>query len=136
MNETLYRLLVESETGKAAKLQSGFKITDEAFWTMKLRALVSSRRWDELRTWSQVKKSPPIGYEVLLQYSETYKQPFVVACIEAGKWNEMQFYIDKCTAEKDVEKLKELRVRNIKENVAKALDQHFAELHVKKGRGR
>lgn len=65
MNETLFRLLVESESSKSAKFQSLFKITDETFWTVKLRALVSSRRWDELRQWSQAKK-PPIGYEVCL----------------------------------------------------------------------
>ena len=58
----------------------------------------------------------------------------MIASIEAGKWNEMQFFIGKCTTEKDLEKLKELRGRNIKENVAKALDQHFADLQSKKGK--
>ena len=58
----------------------------------------------------------------------------MVACIEAAKWNEMQFYIQKCTTEKDLEKLKDLRGRNVKENVAKALDQHFADLNSKKGK--
>lgn len=48
----------------------------------------------------------------------------------------MQFFIDKCTAERDVEKLKELRGRNIKENVAKAIDQHLADLQAKRGRGK
>src|SRR5208282_4764569 len=65
VNETLFRLIVESETSKSVKFQSLFKVTDETFWTVKLRALVSSRRWDELRQWSQTKK-PPIGYEVCL----------------------------------------------------------------------
>jgi len=60
----------------------------------------------------------------------------VVACIEAGKINEMQFFIGKCTTEKDVEKLKELRARNVKEVVAKALDEHFADLQSKKVKGR
>lgn len=60
-------------------------------------------------------------------YKSLFK-PFVIASIEAGKWNEMQFFIGKCTTEKDLEKLKELRGKNIKENVAKALDQHFEEL--------
>ena len=60
----------------------------------------------------------------------------MVACIEAGKWNEMQFFIGKCTTEKDLEKLKELRGRNVKEVVAKALDQHFTDLQNKKGKGR
>src|SRR5208282_3926568 len=64
VNETLFRLLVESETSKSAKFQSAFKITEETFWTVKLRALVSSHGWDELRLWSQTKKSP-IGYQVL-----------------------------------------------------------------------
>jgi DNA-binding protein Fis len=58
----------------------------------------------------------------------------VIASIEAGKWNEMQFFIGKCAAEKDLEKLKELRGRNIKENVAKALDQYFADLQSKRGK--
>ena len=56
--------------------------------------------------------------------------------MEAGKWNEMQYYIGKCTTEKDVERLKEIRGRNVKENVAKALDQHFQDLTTKKGKGR
>ena len=54
--------------------------------------------------------------------------------MEAAKWNEMQFYISKCVTEGDLEKLKELRGRNIKENVAKALDQHFTDLSSKKGK--
>lgn len=64
LNDTLFRLLIDNETSKAAKLQSTFKINEETFWNIKLRALVSSRRWEELRTWSQMKK-PPIGYEVV-----------------------------------------------------------------------
>ena len=60
----------------------------------------------------------------------------MVACIEAAKWNEMQFFIGKCTTEKDLEKLKELRGRNVKEVVAKALDQHFTDLQNTKGKGR
>jgi hypothetical protein len=63
VNETLSKLIVDNENSKASKLQSTFKITDETFWNVKLRALVSTRRWDELRQWSQAKK-PPIGYEV------------------------------------------------------------------------
>ena len=56
--------------------------------------------------------------------------------MEAGKWNEMQYFIGKCTAEKDLERLKDLRGRNPKENVAKVLDQFFTELNTKKGKGR
>ena len=49
----------------------------------------------------------------------------------------MDFFMLKCTSEKDLEKLKELRTRNIKENAAKALDEHFARaVHSKKGKGR
>jgi len=54
--------------------------------------------------------------------------------MEAGRWNEMQFFIGKCTSEKDLDKLKELRGRNVKENVAQALDQHFADIQAKKGK--
>ena len=46
----------------------------------------------------------------------------------------MQFFIGKCTTEKDLERLKELRARNVKENVAKGLDQHFADLNSRKGK--
>jgi vacuolar protein sorting-associated protein 16 len=63
LNETLYQLVVDQETSKGSKLQSAFRISDETFWVIKLGALVASRRFDELRTWSQTKKSP-IGYEV------------------------------------------------------------------------
>jgi hypothetical protein len=48
----------------------------------------------------------------------------------------MQFYISKCTTEKDLEKLKDLRGRNAQENVAKVLDQHFADLRNAKSKGR
>ena len=63
LNETLYHLILDQENSKSAKLQSAFRITDETFWFVKLRALVAARRFDELRTWSQTKKAP-IGYEV------------------------------------------------------------------------
>lgn len=68
VNETLFRLIVDSENSKAAKFQTGFKVAEETFWNVKLRALISTRRWDELRTWSLSKKSP-IGYEVLIPFS-------------------------------------------------------------------
>ena len=48
----------------------------------------------------------------------------------------MQYFIAKCTSDTDLEKLRELRGRNVKEVVAKALDQHFADLQNKKGKGR
>jgi vacuolar protein sorting-associated protein 16 len=64
LNETLHQLIVDQENSKSSKLQSAFRITDETFWLIKLGALVASRRFDELRTWSQTKKAP-IGYEVL-----------------------------------------------------------------------
>jgi len=54
--------------------------------------------------------------------------------MEAARWNEMQFFIEKCTSEKDLDKLKELRGRNVKENVAQALDQHFTNIQAKKGK--
>jgi vacuolar protein sorting-associated protein 16 len=66
LNETLSRLIKDGETSKVSKLQSTFKITEETFWNVKLKALASSRRWEELRAWSQTKKSP-IGYEVHLR---------------------------------------------------------------------
>jgi len=59
-----------------------------------------------------------------------------VACVEAGKWSEAQFFIGKCTSERDLERLKDMRRRNLKETVAKALDQHFADLQAKKGKAR
>lgn len=58
----------------------------------------------------------------------------MIACMEAGRWNEMQFFIGKCVSERDLEKLKDLRGRNLKENVASALDQHFEDLQAKKGK--
>jgi hypothetical protein len=64
------------------------------------------------------------------------RQPFVIACAEASKWNEMEFYISKCTSEKDLDKLKDWRGRISKENVTKALDQHFTDLRNRKSGGR
>jgi len=48
----------------------------------------------------------------------------------------MEYYIGRCISEADVEKLKELRRRSPKENVAKALDRHFQDLQAKKGKAR
>ena len=56
--------------------------------------------------------------------------------MEAAKWNDMEFYVGKCVTEKDLERLRNLRGRHVKENVAKALDRHFSELSPKKGKGR
>ena len=63
-------------------------------------------------------------------------QPFVIACIEAGRWNDMEFFIGKCVTETDLEKLKDLRGRNPKEIVARALDRHFVESSSKNSKGR
>jgi vacuolar protein sorting-associated protein 16 len=73
LNDTLSKLIIDTEASKSSKLQSTFKITDEAFWNIKLRSLVTARRWDELRTWSLAKK-PPIGYEV----SSTHIIPLIL----------------------------------------------------------
>jgi hypothetical protein len=54
--------------------------------------------------------------------------------MEAGRLNEVKFFIGKCTSEKDLEKLKDLRGRNLKENISGLLDEHFAELQAKKGK--
>jgi hypothetical protein len=54
--------------------------------------------------------------------------------MEAARWNDMEMFIGKCVTEKDLEKLRQLKERNIKENVAKALDRHFADLTTKKGK--
>jgi vacuolar protein sorting-associated protein 16 len=67
VNETLFKLIVDGENSKAAKFQTGFKVAEETFWNVKLRALISTRRFEELRQWSQAKKSP-IGYEVISLY--------------------------------------------------------------------
>ena len=63
VNDTLFQLILCDETSKSARLQSTFKIADDTFYHIKLRALVSARRWDDLRQWSGAKK-PPIGFEV------------------------------------------------------------------------
>ena len=81
VNETLYRLIVDSENSKAAKLQTAFKITEETFWKIKLRALVNTRRFDELRQWSQAKKSP-IGYEV---QSRRITNVAIRCCVYGGR---------------------------------------------------
>jgi len=48
----------------------------------------------------------------------------------------MEYYISRCVSEADVEKLKELKRRTPKENVAKALDRHFQDLQAKKVKSR
>lgn len=83
LNETLYRLILAGESNKSAKLQSTFKVTDETFWLVKLRALVSARRWDELRTWSQTKKAP-IGYEVTPPPFAVFLIPAFCGCVYGG----------------------------------------------------
>jgi hypothetical protein len=63
LNETIYRLVRAGYGKRAQKLQSEFKMSEKAFWWLRLRALVAKRDWGELEEIAKVKKSP-IGWEV------------------------------------------------------------------------
>ena len=63
VNETLSRLLKMANIKRAQKMQSDFKVGENTYWWIKLRAWVSTRNWKELEETSKAKKSP-IGWEV------------------------------------------------------------------------
>ena len=63
INQTLSKLIKAGHIKRAQKIQSDFKVSENTFWWIKLRAWVSMRHWKELEETSKVKKSP-IGWEV------------------------------------------------------------------------
>lgn len=63
VNETISKLVKQGHMKRAQKVQGEFKVPDNIYWWIRLRALVSRRDWRELEEISRVKKSP-IGWEV------------------------------------------------------------------------
>ncbi|GLI74311.1 vacuolar protein sorting-associated protein 16 [Penicillium ochrochloron] len=85
LNETIYRLVRAGYGKRAQKLQSEFKMSEKAFWWLRLRALVAKRDWGELEEIAKVKKSP-IGWE-----------PFYNEILGAGNTKLASIFVPKCT---------------------------------------
>ncbi|SCV74365.1 BQ2448_6797 [Microbotryum intermedium] len=84
LNQTIHQCILLSEPKKADKLKTDFKVPDQRFWYIKLKALIEVRDWVGLETFSKSKKSP-IGYE-----------PFVEELIKNGAQRQATAYIEKC----------------------------------------
>merc|ERR1711879_689379 len=82
VSETLFSLIVMGVSGKQIrKVQETFKIPDNRFWWIKIRALASIPKWDVLFQFSKEKKSP-VGYA-----------PFAEVCLEKDELEEAVKYI-------------------------------------------
>lgn len=84
-NETMYHLIRTSNTKRALKVQSEFKIPDKTYTYIRLRALVAARHWIELEELAKTKKSP-IGFE-----------PYFNEILAAGNVGVASLFISKCT---------------------------------------
>eukprot|EP00003_Mantamonas_plastica_P023305 TRINITY_DN416_c0_g1_i1.p1 TRINITY_DN416_c0_g1~~TRINITY_DN416_c0_g1_i1.p1 ORF type:complete len:831 (-),score=270.28 TRINITY_DN416_c0_g1_i1:30-2522(-) len=83
LNDTIYECVCMGDGKRALKLKSDFKVPDQRFWWLKVKALAETRQWEQLEKFSKEKKSP-IGYE-----------PFVEACMEQGSEYEAVKYIQR-----------------------------------------
>lgn len=63
---TLFAVLTSGDAARATKIKDSFKVPDKRFAWIKLKALASTRRWDELDRFSKEKKLP-VGMEAFAQ---------------------------------------------------------------------
>lgn len=68
LNDTLFTLLRQGHSQRATNLKSAFKVPDNRWWMIRLRALVAQRAWDEIEEWVNKTGRPgkaksPIGWE-------------------------------------------------------------------------
>merc|ERR1712137_215560 len=82
VSETLFDLIVLGVSPKQIrKIQETFKVPDNRFWWIKIRALASVKKWDALFQFSEEKKSP-VG-----------SGPFAEVCLEKDEIEEAIKYI-------------------------------------------
>ncbi|KAJ3451823.1 vacuolar protein sorting vps16 [Anaeramoeba flamelloides] len=81
INQTTAKLLELDLEKEAKKMKKTFKIPNDRYWWIKLRALAKKHRWKKMYAWAKNEKSP-IGYE-----------PFVEICIKNRVGNEALNYI-------------------------------------------
>ncbi|KAB8343224.1 hypothetical protein FH972_022814 [Carpinus fangiana] len=63
LNETIYRLFLMGQGKRALKLQAEHKMSERAFWWLRLRAQVAGRSWRDLEEFGTKTKKSPIGWE-------------------------------------------------------------------------
>lgn len=68
LNDTLFTLLRQGHSQRAINLKSAFKVPDNRWWMIRLRALVAQRSWPEIEEWVNKTGRPgkgksPIGWE-------------------------------------------------------------------------
>lgn len=83
VSSTIYRCILMGDSKRASKIAADFKVPDNRFWWLKVKALAELGDFDELEKFSKEKK-PPIGFK-----------PFADVCIDAGNVNEAVKYIKK-----------------------------------------
>ncbi|ODV90044.1 hypothetical protein CANCADRAFT_1774 [Tortispora caseinolytica NRRL Y-17796] len=82
--DTLSELISIGRVSRANSLSHEFKTSAKMYAWIKLRSLISARNWQELEKISRDKKSP-IGFE-----------PYVNACLDAGRKDLAALFIPKC----------------------------------------
>ncbi|KAF2734470.1 vacuolar protein sorting-associated protein [Polyplosphaeria fusca] len=84
-NETIFALTAAGHTKRAAKVVSEFKIPEKTHAWLRLRALVSARRWADIEDLAKTKKSA-IGWE-----------PYFNEVLAAGNTRVAGVFVGKCT---------------------------------------
>jgi len=84
LGDTLSKLVELTLYQKAAKLAKDFKVPDNRYWWIQIRAISKSGKWTVLQ--ELAKKRSPIGYG-----------PFVDVCIQYRNWIEAEKYTSMIT---------------------------------------
>eukprot|EP01122_Echinamoeba_exundans_P014185 TRINITY_DN6375_c0_g1_i2.p1 TRINITY_DN6375_c0_g1~~TRINITY_DN6375_c0_g1_i2.p1 ORF type:complete len:830 (+),score=168.25 TRINITY_DN6375_c0_g1_i2:36-2525(+) len=109
VSSTIYRCILMGDSKRASKIASDFKVPDNRFWWLKVKALAELGDFEELEKFSKEKK-PPIGFK-----------PFADVCIDAGNVNEAVKYIRKIS-QAEVRARLFIRIKNWREAFVAAKD--------------
>ena len=124
MNETLFQLILHSQTRRAQKLSQDFHVSPRVYEWVRLRALVASRNWHELEDIAHNSKKSHVGWEAYFNEILTAGNTklagaaFVAKCStltarERGemwvKCNMVQRAGEELAKARDIEGLKELK---------------------------
>jgi hypothetical protein len=83
LSQTIYRCILMRDHKRASKIRNDFKVPDNRYYWLKVKALGELGDFAELEAFAKEKK-PPIGYK-----------PFADVCIEHNNLNEAIKYIKK-----------------------------------------
>ncbi|ORX75377.1 hypothetical protein K493DRAFT_247355 [Basidiobolus meristosporus CBS 931.73] len=109
VSETIYKCILTNNGSRATKLKSEFRVPDNRYWWIRLRALVEIRDWEELEKFAKSKKSP-IGYLPGVRPRLFLR---IGSFKEAG---------EQAFANKDIDTLREIRTKCNNAAIARELD--------------